>query len=239
MKEFLSIAADQSQPEDNNGPGPQTLIGYTEEDTKGFFGEVPNSELITMSELTSQLGVTQGGAQNLTSPWLKFYLDGRILFVAKKNIRYSISYDHLRDLNLVDGSKIITIGGLQYKVGLLGGIDDDYTGAVTDGFNQPFTMRSEWTRLMYNVASDEGVSTSYQKQGQIGDNWIEYPLDNSADGLNFSAGYGRYSWCKELNPTNSTQAVHRGYPSVASVNPRSSSYSATNGGWRPVLELIQ
>ncbi len=239
MKEFLSIAADQSQPEDNNGPGPQTLIGYTEEDTKGFFGEVPNSELITMSELTSQLGVTQGGAQNLTSPWLKFYLDGRILYVAKKTIRHSISYNHLRDKGVVDGSKIITINGLQYRVGLLGGIDDGYTGAVTAAYNRPYTMRSEWNRLMYNIASDAGISTSYQKQGQIGDNWVSYPQDNSANGLNITVGNGNYSCCKELNPTNPTQVVSRGYVSVAHVSPLGSSGATTVIGWRPRLELVQ
>ncbi len=210
---------------------------YTEEDDKGFFGEVTGSELIIMSDLTSQLGVTQGTAQNLDTPWLKFYLDGRILYVAKKNIRHSISYDHLIDKDIVDGSKIITINGLQYRVGLLGGIDDDYSGTVIDGYNLPWTMRSEWTRLMYNVASDEGIASNRWKQGQVGENWVEYPQDDSTNGLNISVGNGRYSWSRELNPTNSAQAVLRGN-SVATVSPSPSSYALSFYGWRPRLELV-
>lgn len=239
MKELLlGVGEEQSSPEVIVGPGPSELIGYTEEDDKGFFGEVPNSQLITMSDLTNQLGVTLGTAQNLDSPWLKFYLDGRILYVAKKNIRHSISYDHLRDKGIVDGSKIITIDGLQYKVGLLGGIDDGYDGSVGNGYNQPFTMRSEWTRLMYNVASDADIATSYRKQGQIGDNWVEYPQDDSANGLNITVGNGRYSWCKELNPANSSHAVIRGR-SVAHAFPNASSSAGASTGWRPRLELVQ
>ncbi len=239
MKEYLlTIGEEQSSPEVIVGPGPSEFIGYTASDDKGFFGEVTGSELITMSSLTSQLGVTQGTAQNLDTPWLKFWLDGRILFVAKKNIRHSISYNHLRDKGIIDGSKIITINGLQYRVGLLGGIDDDYTSAVTSVVNAPYATRSEWTRLMYNIASDVGINASYHKQGQIGDNWAEYPQDDTADGLNISVGKGNYSWCKELNPANAAQAVYRGH-SVARVYPFISSYTFSDFGWRPRLELVQ
>lgn len=224
-------------PFDGIGPGPSELIGYTEEDDKGFFGEVPNAQLITMSSLTSQLGVTQGTAQNLTTPWLKFYLDGRILYVAKKNIRHSISYDYLRDLGLVDGSKIITINGLQYRVGLLGGIDDGYTGAVASVFNATYAARSEWTRLMYNVSA-EVSNASYHKQGQIGDNWVSYPQDDTINGLNISTGTGLFSWCKELDPTDSTRAVRRGNNTVTQVATGDSSFTNANYGWRPRLELV-
>ncbi len=220
------------------GPGPHTFTGFTEEDCKGFFGEVDGTELITMSDLTSQLGVTQGTAQNLTTPWLKFYLDGRILFVAKKNIRHSISYNHLRDLNLVDGSKVITIGDLQYRVGLLSGIDAGYTGAVVSGYNQPYTMHSEWTHLMYNVSAEVSNST-FHKQGQIGDNWVNYPQDDTTNGLNITAGNGRHSWSRELNPANTSQVIGRGNASVAYVSPYASSDVNSIRGWRPMLELIQ
>lgn len=222
-----------------SGPGPNTFTGYTEEDCKGFFGEVPSTELITMSDLTSQLGVTQGTAQNLDASWLKFYLDGRILFVSKKTIRHSISYDHLRNKGVIDGSKIITINGLQYRVGLLSGIDDDYAGEVITGYNRSFIMRSEWNRLMYNVASDAGFDTEQQKQGQIGDNWVEYPQDDSTNGLNISVGNGGFSWTRNLDPSNSNHAVHRGYYSATYVLPSWTSNVYTFYGWRPVLELIQ
>ncbi len=219
------------------GPGPQTFVGFND-DRAGFFGEVPNTELITPVNLATQLGLTQGTAQNLDTPWLKFYLDGRILYVAKKTIRHTISYDHLRDLGLVDGSKIIIINGLQYRVGLLSGIDDGYTGAVGVEYNAPYAARSEWTRLMYNVASDTGITTDRQKQGQIGDNWVEYPQDSSTNGLNTSAGNGRFSWTKEINPANSTQAVGRGNSSLTHIYPAASSYAPASYGWRPRLELV-
>ncbi len=224
-------------PDFYTGPGPECM-SYTEADDKGFFGEVPNTQLITTSNLTSQLGVTQGIAQNLNVPWLKFWLDGRILYVAKKTIRHSISYNHLRDKGIIDGSKIITINGLQYRVGLLSGIDDGYDGNVSAGFNQPYSMRSEWTRLMYNVSA-EISDARYHKQGQIGDNWVEYPQDDSPNGLNITAGNGRFNWSRDLNPTNSTQVVLRGSASVVNMFMHASSSANTNYGWRPVLELIQ
>ncbi len=235
---YLGKVGGGDWPTDTKGPGPSQLIGYTEEDDKGFFGEVPNSHLISPVNLPGQLGVTEGTAQNTGTPWLKFYLDGRILYVTKKTIRHSISYVHLRDKGLVDGSKIINIAGRRYKVGLLSGIDDDYGGTVIPGFNQPYTMRSEWTRLMYNVSAEVN-DARYHKQGQIGDNWVSYPQDNSANGLNITAGNGATEWTRGLDSIDLTQAVNRGYYSVSHMSYTNSSLKRTYEGWRPMLELIK
>ena len=63
-------------------PGPTTLIGG--DMTEGFFGEVTSAELITGDALASEVGISAGTSQNSTAGWLKFALDDKILFVAKK-----------------------------------------------------------------------------------------------------------------------------------------------------------
>ncbi len=61
------------------GPGPQTLIAG--DMTAGFFGEVPVSELITGDDLATTIGLTTGISQHSNEPWLKFALDGNIIYI--------------------------------------------------------------------------------------------------------------------------------------------------------------
>ncbi len=224
-------------PDFYTGPGPQCMA-YVEEDDKGFFGEVPNGQLITPVDLTSQLGVTQGISQNTTTPWLKFYLDGKILYVSKKPIRHTIGYAHLRELGLVDRTRIITISDLQYRVGLIKVIDDDYFGQVVNNEAHPhYSLRSEWNRLIYNSVMDV-TTPSLHKQDQVGDNWAEYPQDNSTNGLGVTAGNGSYAWGQDNFPETSIVSLFRGVDSVVRIYENGNGGKHYYYGWRPLLELV-
>ena len=92
--------------------------------TLGFFGEVASANLITGADLCTLLGVTQGTAID-DAGWLKFARRGRILFVAKKAIRHSISWNHINSKGAVYGQAVITIDGVRYAVRLLSSAEWD------------------------------------------------------------------------------------------------------------------
>src|SRR5690606_22988294 len=115
FSEVLAVPADMLP----LGPGPQTLVGHN--DSAGFFGEVPVEDLVSGDALASELGLTAGTSINSNSPWLKFFLDDKIYFVAKQPYRHSISWDNINAVGAVDGSNIILIDGFSYRVGLLEG----------------------------------------------------------------------------------------------------------------------
>lgn len=211
------------------GPGPNVLIGGTSR--AGFFGEVPVSQLITGDLLASTVGVTEGTSQFSSEPWLKFVLDGKILYVSKKPIRYSISWDHLNSKEVVFGNKTININGETFKVRLLQGINPSESVTNTNGYDLPITHRSEWNRLFYPICED---NATYPKTSQIGPNWVTYTQDE----LNITSGDGRYNWCQETPSNSSGVRANRGGNAVSFLRWGASSDANTNYGWRACLELV-
>lgn len=217
----------------DTGPGPSRLVGG--DSRTGYYGTLSSSELITGDALASLVGLTAGTSQYSNTDWLKYSLDGKTVFVSKKNIRNSVSWDHLNAVNVVNNSRTITIQGEQYRIGLLKGLGPDTSGYVRNTYDTPATYGSEWNRLMYPVSID---IPSYPKTSQTIDNWASFPQDDSADGLNITAGNGRYSWTQETDPTNTTYRVGRGYNSVTNLRSGTSSDTYADVGWRVRLELV-
>lgn len=178
----------------NVGPGPQDLIAGTP--GAGFYGEVPVSELITGTALASAIGLTAGTAQHSNEPWLKFNLDGRTLFVAKKPYRHSISWNHISTANAVYGSRTIEINGETYKVRLLkGSATDPYVGG--DGADLVGTHGSEWNRLFYPLIPNPVNKPSYPISGEglVYGAWMDYTETELV--MVSAAGNGNYSYCQE------------------------------------------
>lgn len=213
------------------GPGPQTLVGHN--DTAGFFGEVTTTQLINGNDLASMIGLSDGTVQNPTAPWLKFFIDDKIYYVAKQPYRHTISWDQINAAGAIDGSKIIEINGYRFEVGLLEGIGSDHS-IVSTGHDVALSHGSEWNRLMYNIAAPDG----YERGSQVGDNWANYDQAGVVGGLWLSSGYGRYSWCKEVWPDNASRRVYRGNGSVAYLHNLTSSIASSSYGWRPRLNLV-
>jgi hypothetical protein len=110
-------------PPDYSGlPGASVPVAGTS--TLGFFGEVASANLITGADLITALGITQG-TNIADAGWLKFARRDRILFVAKKAIRHSISWDTINAAGAVYGQAVITIGGVRYAVRLLSSAEWD------------------------------------------------------------------------------------------------------------------
>lgn len=212
------------------GPGPSELLFGGS--GQGFFGEVAGSELITMGDLTTRMGVTEGTAQNLDDPWLKFVLDGKILYVSKRPIRHSISWDHLNLKNVVYGDTNIFIRGNEFKVRLLKGADTDPSVNLTGNYLEG-THNSEWSRLFYPLVSDD----QYLIDQYTGPKYPSYT--NLELGMLYvdATTNGTYSWCQETHPGTTNGRVFRGRYGVSYLS-RSSSSTGASYGWRPCLELV-
>ena len=112
--------------------------------TYGFYGEVDSVDFISGDDLASAIGLTAGTSQNSDAGWLKV-VDGRkMLLIAKKTFRHSISWDNINAVNAVFG-RIIIIGGVKYIVRLF--------------------SSAEWDRFMYPLHTSHPNSAP---------NWAEY-----------------------------------------------------------------
>lgn len=86
----------------DTGPGPKSLISWMSK--IGFFGEVPSTELVNTSQLATHMDLS-GTQVNLSEPWLKFLIDGKILFVAKRQLMTSVSYKTINDKGDIFGDR--------------------------------------------------------------------------------------------------------------------------------------
>ncbi len=145
------------------GPGSLTPIAGT---TKlGFFGEVPAANFITGADLCNAIGLTAGTLQYSDEPWLKYAKDTQTIFITKKPIKHSISWDSINAAGAVYGDKIIELGGVQYAITLM----------TTD----------EWNQLIYPVHVDYGQWAQYSDadivvgSGDGRNTWTSTPILNS------------------------------------------------------------
>ena len=233
--------------DDNSGsPGSNILIAGSMEE--GFFGEVSASELFTASEIASACGISQGTAQFENEPWLKFAIDGKIIFRPRKAIRHSISWNSINAANCVYGGsegKRVTKSGQTYIVRLM-------KGALTDPSLYDTSDRgakgSEWNRLMLPI-HEQAIDKSWGYPAYVEDNvaiW-NHNFGTGANGmytnadlmLHYSHGVSSYNWCQETRNTNATTRVYRGYLGVSYSSTNSASYLYDRFGWAPVLELVE
>ena len=241
------------------GPGPQQLIAG--DMTNGFFGEVSAAELFTGEELAFRLGVTEGVIQNSDTKWLKFAVDGKVVYGPMLTIMNSVSWDHLYARGLVYGTNddgkaprgtptnqytTIERGSYRFLVSLFTGanadpFDDSDERIFTDDMYQlDMGGGSEWNRLWYRVHEDVPVDGTSDGQRadrhggpQEGTNWASY---NNAE-LNVT-GNGHWTWCQEQSEQNASFRVIRGDDDVANFRRHAASDVFSSRGWRPRLELI-
>lgn len=197
---------------------------------KGWYGEVAAVDFITGDALASAIGLKAGTSVNSTSPWLKFSLDNKTLYVAKKPFRYGFAFGSAG--SVIAGGITVTINSKTYKVRLLNGRGDNLTTAVASGYDTSATWNSEWNRLMYHVSGPPFVSASNSLASEgisVGD-WAQY---SDAD-LGFTVT-GNSSFCQDKSNKG---VVARGLNGVSYIYSVDRSDSGTNYGWRPCLELI-
>ncbi len=210
------------------GPGP-SKIAFGDSDV-GYFGHIPQSDLISYSDLSSQLGVPGAFVEDHTvGMWFKYAHNGRTLFVAQRGIKTGVSWEQLYLLGLVYGddtygrfpsgtqrrqSGRVTIGNITYKVRLLTGSSDDPSNAQDETDTRHSSLSdSEWTKLIVPTTDGTWASFSDRDMGFI----------NSGQ-----------TWCQESKgPDRLLHGVNSAYDTYFRSADDASSYR----GWRPVLEV--
>ena len=235
----------------NLGPGPQELIAGNM--TNGFFGEVQSSEFITGDQLATSLNITQGTSQYSDTPWLKFALDDEIIFIPKKPIRNSVSWEHIYQVGAVYGTNdnglypsggdrlqdaMVNVGDDSFKVTLLKGANTDPVASNTTGYDLDWTHQSEWNRLMYPVHSGIHTASSNPSTPSVPySQWASYSDEDLL--VHNSFGNGTYNWCQEQHPGTSTYRVFRGYNGVTFASRSAATNALTSFGFRPALRLVR
>lgn len=238
-----------------DAPGPKNLISGTM--TLGFFGEVPSSELISGNSLASSVGISQGSAQFSDTPWLKFAVDGKILFIAKKPIRSAISWDAINTAKCVygdEGDKVIVQNGHSYKVRLLKGANPVFNPKAPiseqsnggNGCSKEVSHHSEWNKLMCAIHTEAPTKAwAYPDNVEATLEVLTHDLGSGANGMytdqdlhtHNTHGDGTYCWCQEMT-TSTSNRLFRGYTGVSYADYFASSSTVAGVGWRPVLEFI-
>lgn len=205
----------------------------------GYYGEIPATEFITGNDLATNLNLTLGTAFNSDAGWLKFSLDYKTLYVAKRPFRYNMSSGALAATGVTNGSKTIIVKDKLYIVRLLRGLKvPTPSGSVSTGSDTPDTYGSEWNRLMYHISAspNNGAMTS---EGITSGDWAQ--LTNDDLGIMTTPG-GARSIC--MDTIQNGNYVYRGVvsASVANLSNFAAASLATTAaayGWRPCLELIE
>ena len=243
------IVAIPSGADDKSGsPGNKKLIAGDMQE--GFFGEVSSSELITGDALASLVGISQGTSQHSTAGWLKFAWKGKILFIAKKPIRKSISWDAINTAKCVygdSGDKRVEIGGLTYKVRLMRALEpSNNPKTVASDDRGTINHYSEWNRLMCQI-HEQAIDKSWDYPNNIEDDIgiLRHNLGSGSQGMYSDSdlllrglGTGMASWCQEMGKSTSDRLL-RGWYGVSYSETWSSSSDNSAYGWRPVLELVE
>lgn len=234
-------APDVALDDTTNAPGPKTLIGGDMQ--AGFFGEVPASELITGDALASTVGIAQGVSQFSDTPWLKFAYEGNIQYVAKKTVRYSISWDAIAQAGAVygdggsQGDATVKIKGNNYKVRLVRGANG--MTAIARDYNYHL---SEWNRLMLpiheNVNNDGWSYPNNVGEDDVVALWGDGYSDRDLV-TNHTENNGGLTWTQETLHGIPSSRFARGFFGVLGATVTNSSVDLSNRGWRPVLELVE
>ena len=210
-------------------PGSKTAIkgdlecGYYGSFAAAYMGSFDDGpavgESVSATSLAKATGVKEGTAFNETITFDKFTFRNEVLLVPRKPIRYAVSWKELALNNCVFGGKVLSIGGVKYKMTLLRGSNAE----ITDGAK--FNKGSEWGQLILPLLAGHA------------DGW---GTDLSANDLGFaSSGSGTYSWCQEttsIDPDeNRRLRIYGSGGSSASTNYVDNTHSAC--GWRPALRF--
>lgn len=213
--------------------------GIAGDENHGFYGEVPTSQFISGNALATAIGLTKGIAINSAQPWLKFALNGKILYVAKKHFRHTVSWNDLNAVGAVYGTKTVVIGGKTYKVRLL---KTSIIDPTPEPWNWAAVIGSEWNKLIHPIHVKAGTQNWYRNEGVDPDvpNWGINYTDADLETNVYT------SICQEREGFDNDYMILRGYPKHPEYpNHDASSSDSVHGderyndvGWRPCLELV-
>lgn len=243
MLEILLGTLNKPQGPPDLGPGSDEFLHG--DSTEGYYGEVDDADLIDGITLASAVGLTAGTAFNNTDKWLKFSLDGKVLFVSKKPRRYNLSFNSIYAQRIAYGvngpgvppnsslslnqGRTITIAGRAYKVRLLSNANVD-PSPLANGIVTAGTELSEYNRTINRVhgTNPAGVTNA--------GTWGSF---NDTDlGIAAAGGNGTYSFGCTACTNGNTSLYRFTRRSDGKLWRAVADTLGVSNGWRPVLELI-
>lgn len=227
------LSAGKSFTTPSDMPGPSNLVGGDMQ--AGYFGIVPAAELYTGDELATAVGITQGTSQFSNEGWLKFAIDGKIIYKSKKPFRHSISWDHIDSKGCVDGTKTVTKDGVTYEVTLMKGANKDPAGGDQGAMNHG----SEWNKLMLPI-HERAKDQSWKHKNNVDTPTEDWDVGFTDEDLHThnNHGDGAYQWCQE-EAEGASRRVNRGGAGVSDSHSIPSSNANAFRGWSPVLRVIE
>ena len=223
--------------------GPQKAWNYWKlmGNTYGIFlGEVPSDEFIDGKSLANHIGLTEGRLCNVVAPWLKFILDGNIVYVPMKPLMHSVTWNAINECGAVfeNEGATINVGGENYDITLLRGVNRNcIISGRYYGWDMDFTHTSEWNRLMYPIHS--GIHTDNDNPSNPSVPYAQWATYSDVDlTVYHGTGNGTVTWVQEAQNTDTTFRFIRGGNGVTYVRSSTTTLANSNIGWRPALRLI-
>lgn len=139
----LELIPDGEEPYNNLPNCPLAVsenFQYDKYTDTGYFGVTPVANLISGSALANIIGLTVGTAQNDGEGYLKFYWHGKIIYMAKKTYRHSLSWNHIKARNAVFG---VDLGG-SGKANIIAGGSSFSVAIPTGGGKAPQSDIQYW-----------------------------------------------------------------------------------------------
>ncbi|WBF04761.1 hypothetical protein [Erwinia phage vB_Ea277G] len=220
-----------------SGPGNKKLKFGTRD--LGYFGEVTQAELFGNDEVWGMVKPVTGTKNNAAlNVWLKFILDGRVLYTPKYPITMGTKWEDLYAAGAVYGVKgngdaPVPAGGavdqfrMVTKIEKIVGVNKIWplklqlmsgANSLINSTNDWASDRSEWDRLWTPFFAQKWETYGWQEMNQGYTNRLATIKERNGDGTNYGTRGG-----------NNTIALKN----YIAMNTTSSSIS-----WRPVLELI-
>lgn len=204
-------------------------------------GEVESSDFINGIELADAVNFHEGIPHESYCNWLKFYIDGKVIYTPKRSFQYNLSWDLVNNAGLIDGDRTVVVKGHTYWVRC-------FKGTSLDGIEVPvppeetdteMTHGSEWNRTMYHISGRPFYNARNQltSEGITEGDWAQYPeLEIETRGDGSDKIFGGHTICQQ---TSKHGGITRGGQGVSFINRYSQNNRGWSFGWRPVLELIQ
>ena len=125
----------------------------------GFYGEVSSEDFISGDDLASLIGLTAGTSQNSDAGWLKVVDNSKMLLIAKKSFRYTVSWNNINAVDAVFG-RIITLNGVKYILRLL--------------------STTEWDKFMYPLHAEHPNNAPVWAEYTDADLLVHYSYGNGS-----------------------------------------------------------
>ncbi|ARV77250.1 virion structural protein [Pseudomonas phage Noxifer] len=203
-----------------------------------YLGEFAAASLITGADLTTAVGAGGIGADlGAMDAWLGYKINGKTLYLAKKPIRYGVTWNQLNAIGCVFGVKTVVIGGKTYKVRLPTGANKVNPGWFANDAGGEF---NDMLYPVYNgVAAAQPQVQAYPRWAAFTDAQLNLSINKST-----SANPGVMTLCQEQ--TSAGDYLVRGYndaDNAGNAQILAGWHVGPNAvfnytGWRPVLELV-